>query len=79
MEIPLSQFRRRRDGVPKEVPVSLHGRTSQRSYYARCELLGNGYPNVYNISGSFLGICLYEYFNDRTLGREPIVTAYNFN
>ncbi len=79
VNIPLSQFRERMNEVPKDVPVYLHCRTSQRSYYALCELLGNGYTNVYNISGSFLGICLYEYFNDRTLGREPIVTAYNFN
>ena len=79
VNIPLSRFRERMNEVPKDVPVYLHCRTSQRSYYALCELLGNGYTNVYNISGSFLGICLYEYFNDRTLGREPIVTAYNFN
>ena len=79
VNIPLSRFRERMNEVPKDVPVYLHCRTSQRSYYALCELLGNGYTNVYNISGSFLGICLYEYFNDRALGREPIVTAYNFN
>ena len=40
---------------------------------------GNGWTNVVNISGSFLGISLYEYFNDKALGREPIVTAYNCN
>ncbi len=77
--IPLSQFRERMDEVPKGVPVYLHCRTSQRSYYAICELIGNGYRNAYNISGSFLGLCLYEYFTDETTGREPIVTAYNFN
>jgi len=31
-----------------------------------------------NISGSFLGISLYEYFHDKMQGRTPIVTAYNF-
>lgn len=79
VNIPLSQFRGRMDEVPKDVPVYLHCRTSQRSYYAICQLLGNGYRNVYNISGSFLGICLYEYFNDQAEKREPIVTAYNFD
>lgn len=78
VNIPLSQFRSRIDEVPKDVPVYLHCRTSQRSYYALCELLGRGWRNVKNISGSFLGICLYEYFNDQDTGREPIVTAYNF-
>ena len=64
--------------IPKDVPVYLHCRTSQRSYYALCQLLNNGYTNVRNISGSFLGICLYEYFNDVDTGRDPIVTRYNF-
>lgn len=77
--IPLSQFKERMHEVPRDIPVYLHCRTSQRSYYALCELLGNGYDNAANISGSFLGICLYEYFKDQSEGREPIVTAYNFN
>ncbi len=79
VNIPLSQFRDRISEVPKDRPVYLHCRSSQRSYYALCELLGSGYTNASNISGSFLGLCLYEYFNDKTTGREPIVTAYNFN
>ncbi len=79
VNIPLSQFRERMEEVPRDRPVYLHCRTSQRSYYALCQLLGSGRRNVKNISGSFLGICLYEYFRDRTTGREPIVTAYNFN
>mgnify|MGYP001027939331 FL=1 len=79
VNVPLTQFRARMHEIPKDVPVYLHCRTGQRSYYALCELLGNGYRNVYNISGSFLGICSYEYYNDITDGREPIVTAYNFS
>ena len=79
VNIPLSQFRDRIEEVPKDRPVYLHCRSSQRSYYALCELRGRGWRNMVNISGSFLGICLYEYFNDVTSGREPIVTAYNFN
>lgn len=78
VNVPLSQFRERINEIPKDVPVYLHCRTSQRSYYALCELLGNGYRNAYNISGSFLGICNYEYYNDVTDGRDPIVTEYNF-
>ncbi|MDE8087936.1 hypothetical protein PT077_09040, partial [Erysipelothrix rhusiopathiae] len=31
------------------------------------------------ISGSYLGICVYEYFNDQVTGRDKIVTEYNFN
>ena len=77
--MPLSQLRSRMDEIPRDVPVYLHCRSSQRSYYALCALRGNGWTNVVNISGSFLGISLYEYFNDKALGREPIVTAYNCN
>ena len=39
----------------------------------------DGYHNLTNISGSFLGISLYEYFHDKSEGRKPIVTAYNFD
>jgi len=76
--IPMGQLRSRLDEIPKDVPVYLHCRSSQRSYYATCCLQGNGFTNVHNISGSFLGISYYEYFNDKQLGREPIVTKYNF-
>ena len=76
--IPLSQLEERMNEIPKDVPVYLHCRSSQRSYYAVCRLQGNGYTNVANISGSFLGISLYEYFNDKKMGRTPILTQYNF-
>ena len=76
--IPLSQIRGRLDEIPKDRPVYLHCRSSQRSYYAICALQGRGFDNLINISGSFLGISLYEYYQDKSEGREPIVTAYNF-
>ena len=76
--IPLSQLRERMEEIPRDIPVYVHCRSSQRSYYAICYLQGNGFTNVYNISGSFLGICLYEYFNDKAQGRTPLVTKYNF-
>lgn len=76
--IPLSQLRQRMEEIPRDIPVYLHCRTGQRSYNAVCCLQGNGYQNVWNVSGSFLGICLYEYFRDQREGRTPIVTAYNF-
>lgn len=79
VNIPLSEFRERIDEVPRDRPVYLHCRTSQRSYYACRQLQNRGWTNVYNISGSFLGLCLYEYCRDVTEGREPVVTAYNFD
>lgn len=78
VNIPLSELRSRMDEIPRDIPVYLHCRSSQRSYNAIMALQGHGFRNLYNISGSFLGISLYEYFNDVRLGREKIVTQYNF-
>ena len=78
VNIPLSQLRDRAGEIPKDVPVYLHCRTGQRSYNAVLALQNMGFNNVANITGSFLGISLYEYFNDITTGREKIVTEYNF-
>lgn len=79
VNIPLSQIRERLHEIPTDRPVYLHCRSSQRSYNATLALQGHGFDNIYNISGSFLGICLYEYYNDVIQNREPIVTSYNFN
>lgn len=78
VNIPLSELRDRSDEIPKDKPVYLHCRTGQRSYNAVRALQNIGYDNVYNITGSFLGVSLYEYFDDVRLGRERIVTEYNF-
>lgn len=77
--IPLSELRQRLDEIPKDVPVYLHCRSSQRSYYAICCLKGHGYENVINISGSYLGISLYEYFSNKTGKTEKVLDNYNFN
>jgi len=79
INIPLSKFRDRMKEIPRDKPVYLHCRSSQRSYNAICALQGEGYTNAYNIMGSFLGLSNYEYFNDVKNGRKPIVTKYNFN
>ena len=79
INIPLSELRDRVDEVPKDRPIYLHCRSSQRSYNAVLALQGLGYKNVFNISGSYLGICNYEYYEDQITGRDRIVTDYNFN
>ncbi|MDD2579260.1 MAG: pyridine nucleotide-disulfide oxidoreductase [Clostridia bacterium] len=79
VNIPLSQLRQRMDEIPKDQPVYLHCRSSQRSYNALLALQGNGYDNVWNISGSYLGISCYEYYQDLVTGRDKIVTDYNFD
>ena len=79
VNIPLSQLRDRLEEIPTDRPVYLHCRSGQRSYNAVMALQNMGYDNVTNISGSFLGISLYEYYQDQVSGREKIVTEYNFN
>ncbi len=79
VNVPLSQLRERMEEIPRDRPVYLHCRSSQRSYNAIMALQQHGFNNVRNIAGSYLGICLYEYAQDVLGGREKIVTAYNFN
>lgn len=76
--IPLSQLRERVNEIPKDVQVYLHCRTGQRSYNAALALQNLGYRNIHNVTGSFLGLSYYEYYNDKTTNRESIVTEYNF-
>lgn len=76
--ISLSELRDRINEIPKDEPVYLHCRSAQRSYNALKALKNLGYENIYNVSGGFLGISFYEYFNDVTTEREKILTDYNF-
>ncbi|MFC4709037.1 FAD-dependent oxidoreductase [Enterococcus eurekensis] len=79
INIPMSQFRERLNEIPKDQPVYIHCLSSQRSYNMVRALGMLGYDHVYNLMGSFLGISMYEYFNDQVKGREPIVTNYRFD
>ena len=79
VNIPLSQLRDRIDEFPKDRDIYLHCRSGQRSYNAVLALQNLGFSNVWNICGGFMGLSFFEYFNDKTSGREPIVTDYNFD
>lgn len=79
LNIPFSEFRNRLDEIPTDVPVYLHCRIGQRSYYVTRELNQIGFPLATNIDGAFLQLSNFEYFHDETDPREPIVTNYNFN
>ncbi|PWU67686.1 FAD-dependent oxidoreductase [Gracilibacillus dipsosauri] len=78
VNIPLSEFRDRLDEIPKDMAVYVHCRSGQRSYNMVMALKNLGFTNIFNISGSYLGISLYEYYNDLVTDREKIVTTYNF-
>lgn len=78
VNIPLSEFRERLAEIPTDKPVYIHCRSGQRSYNMVIALNHLGYQNIHNISGSYLGINLYEYFNDLMTDRDKIVTEYNF-
>ncbi|MGL5150859.1 MAG: FAD-dependent oxidoreductase [Clostridium sp.] len=76
--IPLSELRNRINEIPNNVPVYIHCRTGQRSYNAVLALQNLGYTNVYNITGSYLALSFYEYYNDMSKNRKSILTKYNF-
>lgn len=79
INIPLSEFREKLDQIPKDKPVYIHCLSVQRSYNM-VRALGNlGFTNVYNIAGSYLELCEFEYFKDQTTDRKPIVTKYRFD
>ena len=78
VNIPLSRLRERLEEIPRDRPVYIHCRTGQRSYNAVRALRQRGWEQVYNVAGSFLALSWYEYYQDQTSGREPIVTAYSF-
>ncbi|WP_300329888.1 FAD-dependent oxidoreductase [Fusobacterium sp.] len=79
LNIPLSEIRERLNEVPKDRPVYLHCRSGQRSYNACLLLKHMGFDNIFNISAGYMGISFFEYFNDVTMNRKPIVTDYNFD
>ncbi|MEG1284436.1 MAG: FAD-dependent oxidoreductase [Romboutsia sp.] len=79
INIPLSELRDRISEIPNDKTLYIHCRSAQRSYNAVLVLQQLGFKDVYNVAGGYLGICLYEYFNDKVTRREPIVTKYNFN
>lgn len=78
VNLPLSELRDRLGELPQDRPLYVHCRSGQRSYYACRLLAARGFRDVYNIAGSYLALCLYEYAEDQITGRAPIVTAYNF-
>lgn len=78
LSLPLSRLREHLGELPRGTPLYVHCRSGQRSYYACRILAAHGFREVYNIAGSYLALCLYEYAQDQLTGRDPIVTAYNF-
>lgn len=76
--IPFSEIRQRLDEIPKDEPVYVHCRSGQRSYNVVLLLQQLGFDNVVNVTGSYLGLSYFEYFNDKATGRESILTDYNF-
>ncbi len=79
VNIPMSEIRERINEIPKDRPVYLHCRGGQRSYNVCLLLKHLGFTNIYNISAGFMGISFYEFFNDATMNRKPILTGYNFD
>ena len=78
VNIPLSQLRGRIAEVPADRPVYAYCRSGGRSYNAVRAMTQHGI-DAYNVAGSFLALSWHEYYADTQLGREPVVTGYNFS
>lgn len=78
VHIPLAQIRKRHGEIPKDKPVYVHCKLGQRAYNVVMALQHLGFTNITNISGGYMGLSFYEYFNDKTTDREPILTGYCF-
>lgn len=76
--IPFSEIRERISEIPTDKPVYIHCRSGQRSYNVALLLKHLGFNNIYNITGSYLALSYFEYFNDKSLNRESILIEYNF-
>lgn len=76
INIPVSELRDRYHEIPKDRPVYMHCTIGQKCYGIIAALQQLGFDNIYNISGGFAGISFYEYFNDKTQDRDPILTEY---
>ncbi len=76
INIPVAEMRDRYDEIPKDRPVYMHCTIGQKCYGIISALQQLGFDNIYNISGGFAGISFYEYFNDKTQNRDPILTEY---
>lgn len=79
INLPLSEIRERLGEIPTDKTLYVHCRSGQRSYNACLMLKKMGFKNVFNISAGFMGISFFEYFNDVTQNRKPILTNYNFD
>lgn len=71
--IPSGELRERLNEIPKDKPLYTN------SYSSLKILLNNGFTNGVLIDGGYEDLCLYEYFRDKKLNRDPIVTAYRFS
>ena len=78
VNIPMSEIRERINEIPINKTLYIHCKSGQRSYNVCLLLKHLGFENVYNVSAGFLGISLFEYFNDKKLNRKPILTNYLF-
>lgn len=79
INIPLSELRTRISEIPHDTNIYIHCRSGQRSYNAALLLKNLGFTKVYNIAGGFLSLSYFEFYNDKILQRQPILTGYNFN
>lgn len=78
INIPICEIRKRIDEIPKDRTVYIHCKTGLTSYNGALILQSLGIKDVVSVDCGFSLLSYYEYFNDKTQSREPIVTKYMF-
>lgn len=78
INIPLGELRKRKDEIPKNRTIYIHCKTGLTSYNAALILKKLGFKDVISIDCGYSLLSYYEYFNDKTLPRKPILTKYIF-
>lgn len=78
VNIPWPQLRNRLDEIPKDRPIYVHCMISLSGYNCCRILAQHGFKEVYNITGSFLAFCYYEYAQEVLYGKKRILTNYIF-
>ena len=53
INIPVDEMRQRINEVPKDKPICIYCLVGLRGYLAQQILIGNGFENVYNLSGGY--------------------------
>ena len=78
VNIPIEELRDRINEIPRDKTIYIHCKTGMTSYNGALILQSLGVKDVIAIDCGFSLLSYYEYFNDKSQSRKPILTKYMF-